>query len=84
MNTHSLIWIGYVSFILLLLAGLHWMLREHAPLDRRWRVATVAGLAGFVAHAVIFFSDPILFVDLGFIACAVGEILFWSSPARKA
>ena len=64
MNVSYGILVGLAAFDLVVLAFAYLSLRANAPLDRRVLVPSVAGIAGFVVHAFLFFDGAILILQL--------------------
>ena len=80
MNIFYGILIGLAAFDLVILTLLHRWLRASAPLDRRALLPTLAGLAGFVFHAFLFFEGAILILQL---ATYAGFVILYLLACRK-
>jgi hypothetical protein len=76
--TNSGILIALAIFDLLILAVVYRVIQAYAPLNRQTLTCILAGLAGFVFHAFMFFSGGFLILQLATNAGLIGICLYAS------
>jgi hypothetical protein len=84
MNTTDRLLLGLALFDLILLTSFYLVRRRSTPLTKTGLISIGAGLLGFAAHALIFFSGGFLVIQLATIAGLFAICLFSSRKTGVA